>query len=55
VTLLNYRPEFRSKLSPPKDEEMETIHRMLRESGLKRVIAQTAKGYIGPHNFIDKG
>jgi pyruvate formate lyase activating enzyme len=48
VTVLNYRPEFRSRISLPSDQEMEGIHRILKGVGLKTVICQSTKGYIGP-------
>jgi hypothetical protein len=41
-------PAFRSKILVPKDEEMKTVRSVLKEVGLRNVIAQTMKGHIGP-------
>lgn len=48
VTVLNYRPEFRSKIEVPTDEEMAAVRHALQELGLKTVLAQTMRGNIGP-------
>jgi pyruvate formate lyase activating enzyme len=48
VCALDYRPEFRSKISRPAYEEMKRVHDLLREVGLTTVICQTPHGHIGP-------
>ncbi|QCQ22297.1 radical SAM protein [Desulfoglaeba alkanexedens] len=48
VNVLNYSPEFRSRITPPSDKEMEAVGNALREVGLKTVLCQTARGIIGP-------
>lgn len=48
VTAMNYRPEFRSKITIPEDEEMERVRDVLRSTGLKTVLSQGTAGYIGP-------
>jgi len=48
VTILNYRPEFRSSIVLPTDSEMVKIRHMLQDLGLKTVLAQTTMGHIGP-------
>jgi len=50
VCVLDYRPEFRNlQISRPTFEEMVTVWKMLRSTGLRIVICQTVDGYIGPH------
>ncbi|MFW9992978.1 MAG: radical SAM protein [Candidatus Odinarchaeota archaeon] len=47
VTVLDYRPEFRARnLKRPSYQEMLKVREVLKETGLKRVICQTARGYI---------
>lgn len=48
VTVLNYRPEFRSSIVVPSGNEMATIRQVLRDIGLTTVLAQTEGGNIGP-------
>lgn len=48
VCVLDYRPEFRSRIRRPGYDEMLEVHRMLKGIGLRTVICQTAYGYIGP-------
>ncbi len=49
VCPLDYRPEFRRRdLSRPAFSEMKDVYRILKGTGLKTVICQTAFGYIGP-------
>ncbi|MFX1452045.1 MAG: radical SAM protein, partial [Promethearchaeota archaeon] len=52
VCILDYRPEFRSRLISdfeiPSYEEMKGIKRLLEQTGLKCVTAQTRIGYLGP-------
>lgn len=49
VCVLDYRPEFRNrKISRPSFQEMKKIWDALKSIGLKVVICQTARGYIGP-------
>ncbi len=48
VCVLDYRPEFRSRIKRPSYEEMRRIHELLRDCGLKTVICQTHLGHIGP-------
>ena len=48
VTVLNYRPEFRSNIVMPRDSEMVALRDMLQQLGLRTVLAQTTTGNIGP-------
>ncbi len=48
LCVLDYRPEFRSRIRRPSYSEMLEVHGMLKGIGLKTVICQTAYGYIGP-------
>ncbi|MBS7655525.1 radical SAM protein [Candidatus Bathyarchaeota archaeon] len=48
VCVLDYRPEFRSKILRPSYEEMVKIWKLLKNVGLKTVICQTQNGYIYP-------
>ena len=49
VCILDYRPEFRSQdIRRPTYQEMAYVRRMLKDRGLKTVIAQTPRGHIGP-------
>jgi len=48
VCVLDYRPAFRRALEQPGMEEMREIKEMLNGAGLKNVIAQTARGHLGP-------
>ncbi len=48
VCVLDYRAEFRSKISRPSYEEMLKVWKALKDIGLKTVICQTSRGYIGP-------
>lgn len=48
VSLLNYRPEFRSNIVMPSDSEMASVREVLRDVGLETVLAQTTRGNIGP-------
>ena len=46
VCLLDYRGEFRSRISQPDPEEMRNVLRILKECGLKKAICQTTEGYF---------
>ncbi|RLI87438.1 MAG: radical SAM protein [Archaeoglobales archaeon] len=48
VCVLDYRPEFRSRIKRPTFQEMFEVWKVLHETGLKTVICQTVHGYIGP-------
>jgi pyruvate formate lyase activating enzyme len=49
VCALDYRPEFeRLDLHRPSYDEMVEVHNVLKDTGLKTVICQTARGHIGP-------
>lgn len=48
VCVLDYRPEFRSRIRRPSYEEMKAIYHLLKGIGLKIVICQTIFGHIGP-------
>ena len=48
VCVLDYRPEFRSRIKRPSFQEMFEVWRVLHETGLKVVICQTMRGYIRP-------
>lgn len=49
VTVLDYRPEFRRlDLVRPGTAEMLELKRQLERTGLKKVICQTCRGYLGP-------
>jgi len=48
VCVLDYRPEFRSKIVRPSYKEMMEVWKALKDLGLKTVICQTVRGYIGP-------
>lgn len=48
VCVLDYRPEFRSNIVQPSFEEMKAVREALLGVGLKKVIAQTTFGHIGP-------
>jgi len=48
VCVLDYRPAFRRDLDQPSLDEMKMIKETLNGTGLKNVIAQTARGHIGP-------
>ena len=48
VCVLDYRPEFRSKISRPTSEEMKKVHELLRAAKLTTVTCQTEFGHIGP-------
>lgn len=48
VCVLDYGPEFRSKITMPNYEEMKKVHDVLRGTGLTTVICQTRWGHIGP-------
>lgn len=48
VCVLDYRPEFRSNITQPTLEEMKTVREALLRVGLRKVIAQTPLGHIGP-------
>jgi pyruvate formate lyase activating enzyme len=48
VCALDYRPEFRSTIKRPSFQEMFEVWKVLRETGLKVVVCQTARGYIRP-------
>jgi pyruvate formate lyase activating enzyme len=48
VTVLNYRPVFRSRISMPPDQEVEEIGKILRATGLRTVVCQTTRGFTGP-------
>lgn len=48
VCVLDYRSEFRSKISRPTYEEMKKVHGVLKGTGLTTVICQTEFGHIGP-------
>jgi len=47
VTVLDYRSAFRApNLKRPTYQEMREVRKILKETGLKKVICQTSKGYI---------
>jgi pyruvate formate lyase activating enzyme len=48
VCVLDYRAAFRRNLEQPAAEEMKEVKEILNGIGLKNVIAQTARGHIGP-------
>jgi len=48
VTALNYRPAFRKQVLLPSDAEMEGVRQVLNGIGLKKVLAQTTAGFVGP-------
>lgn len=49
VCVLDYRPAFRrTELRRPEYEEMVNVWNLLKGTGLKTVICQTARGHIGP-------
>lgn len=49
IYVLDYRPEFRrTDLSRPSYREMEVVYHALKDQGLKVVICQTYRGYLGP-------
>jgi pyruvate formate lyase activating enzyme len=48
VTVLDYRPAFRSHILSPTCEEMEVIYEALKQVGLKTVLCQIGSGFIGP-------
>ncbi|MEM1525298.1 MAG: hypothetical protein QW618_04065, partial [Nitrososphaerales archaeon] len=48
VCVLDYRPEFRSKILRPSYYEMVKVWDILKSTGLKTVICQTEYGHIGP-------
>lgn len=48
VCVLDYRPAFRRNMEQPSAGEMREIKETLNSTGLKNVIAQTARGHIGP-------
>ncbi|MDY6918328.1 MAG: radical SAM protein [Chloroflexota bacterium] len=48
VTVLNYRPEFRSRIVVPGNAEMAEVRQVLQDTGLTTVLAQTGGANIGP-------
>ena len=48
VTVINYRPVFRSHIPMPPNHEVEDIGQLLRDTGLETVVCQTTRGFIGP-------
>ncbi len=48
VCVLDYRPEFRSRISRPRYHEMVEAWNALKGTGLRTVICQTSHGIIGP-------
>lgn len=48
VCVLDYRPEFRSTIKRPGDEEMLAVRNLLQDTGLSVVLCQTTTGQIGP-------
>lgn len=48
VCVLDYRAAFRRNLEQPAAGEMKEVKEILNSTGLKNVIAQTARGHIGP-------
>jgi pyruvate formate lyase activating enzyme len=46
VCVLDYRAEFRSKILRPSAKEMRYVGRILKDTGLKTVLCQTALGHI---------
>ncbi len=48
VCVLDYRPEFRSRIVQPTPEEMMKVREALLGVGLKKVMVQTTIGHIGP-------
>ncbi len=48
VCVLDYRPEFRSRIKRPSYREMREVWKILKDVGLKTVICQTEYGYITP-------
>jgi pyruvate formate lyase activating enzyme len=52
VCVLDYRPEFRSKIRRPSFSDMLEVWKVLKELGLKSVICQTKRGYIKPDGSV---
>ncbi len=52
VCVLDYRPEFRSRILRPSYQEMVKVHEVLRGTGLKAVVCQTTLGHIGPGSIV---
>ena len=48
VCALDYRAEFRSHIKRPSATEMMRVQNLLKETGLKTVLCQTAHGHVGP-------
>lgn len=47
VIVLDYRPAFRAHdLKRPPYQEMRVVRKILKDTGLKKIICQTSKGYI---------
>jgi pyruvate formate lyase activating enzyme len=52
ICVLDYRPEFRSKIRRPSFSEMFEVWRALKDVGLETVICQTKRGYIKPDGRV---
>ena len=48
VCVLDYRPEFRSRIEKPLAQKMKKVYSLLKDTGLKTVLCQTVYGHIGP-------
>jgi len=46
VCVLDYRPEFRSRIIKPSSAEMMKVGRLLKDTGLTTVLCQTSQGHI---------
>ena len=48
ICVLDYRAEFRSYIKRPSAQEMMGVRSILKDTGLRRVLCQTAYGHVGP-------
>ncbi|RLB84456.1 MAG: radical SAM protein [Deltaproteobacteria bacterium] len=48
VSVNDYQPSFRSRISRTSSKEMRTIHSVLKDTKLKRVVCQSSEGFICP-------
>jgi pyruvate formate lyase activating enzyme len=48
VCVLDYRAEFRSHIKRPSSQEMLGVRSILKDTGLRTVLCQTAYGHVGP-------
>jgi len=48
VCVLDYRAEFRSHIKRPSSQEMMGVRSILKDTGLRTVLCQTAYGHVGP-------